>query len=301
MTSRKGSPSEFVVRARGTALEARRRVRLLGAGFGRGFEIGIERLAPAARPVGLGLAAIAPFVTGALWFALRVSLSLLAAFVDFVQGTLRFLGTNAGTLVAGLTHRLAVAVTPVRALTAVCAGAAVALAVSQFTDYSGVAVGASSYTGDVEAVAPAPQTALETAGSAHLYVLVPLAVLALALTWMTARGRWKLGRAITAVGLAGIVVTLAIDLPQGLDAGRAGENYLGTDARLIEGFWSQLAASVALVAFGPLLGLYARRAGSGAPTAPPSRARRRRRRGRRLGSPQLRSGRAAVARAEART
>jgi hypothetical protein len=301
MTSRKGSPSEFMLRARGTALEVRRRLRLFGRGFGRGFETGVERLAPAARPLGRGLAAIAPSVTGALWFALRVSLSLLAAFVDFVHGTLRLLGTNAGTFAAGLTHRLAVAVTPVRALAAVCTGAAVALAVSQFTDYSGVAVGASSYSGDIEAVAPAPQTALETAGSAHFYVLVPLAVLALVLTWMTARGRWKLGRAIAAVGLAGIVVTLAIDLPQGLDSGRAGEDYLGTDARLIEGFWSQLAASVALVAFGPLLGLYARRAHDGAPTAPRSRARRRRRRGRRLGSPQPRNGRAAVARAEART
>ncbi len=137
-------------------------------------------------------------------------------------------------------------------------------------------------------------------GSAHLYVLLPLAGLALALVWLTARGRWRLGRAVAAVGLAGLVVTLAIDLPQGLDTGRAGSDYLGTEARLIEGFWSQLAASAALLAFGPLLGAYARRAGDGFEPAPRSPAGRRRRLARRRASARPPRERAAIVRAGAR-
>ena len=61
------------------------------------------------------------------------------------------------------------------------------------------------------------------------------------------------------IGLAGIVVGLAIDMPQGLDSGDSGIAYLGTDPRLIEGFWAQMAASVTLLLAGPLLGLYAKR------------------------------------------
>ena len=49
-------------------------------------------------------------------------------------------------------------------------------------------------------------------------------------------------------------------MPAGLDAGDSGVSYLGTEARLIEGFWAQMAASATLLLAGPLLGLYAKRA-----------------------------------------
>ena len=56
---------------------------------------------------------------------------------------------------------------------------------------------------------------------------------------------------------------IAVDAPQGLDAGRSGVAYLNTEARLIEGFWAQMAASATLLVTGPLLGLYAKRASAG--------------------------------------
>ena len=97
----------------------------------------------------------------------------------------------------------------------VCAGAAVALAASQFADYRGVAVGAPAYEGEIGTVAPAPLTDLETAGSAHAYALVPSRRSRCSWPWLTARGRWRLGRVVGLIGLAGIVVGLAIDMPAG--------------------------------------------------------------------------------------
>jgi hypothetical protein len=290
MTSNKRLLPALAQRAHKVGLEVRWRLRPLGAGARRAA----QGLLPLLRPVERGLAAIAPAVVGALWLAVSAPLSLLVAGVGAIESASARTADFAGTLSAGAAHRASAVVTPVRAVAFACAAAAVALGVAQFTDYSGVAVGAPGYEGEVGTVARAPQTALETAGSAHFYLLLPLAAAALVLTRLTARGRWRLGRAIAAVGLAGIVVTLAVDLPQGLDAGRAGDAYLGTDARLIEGFWAQLAASVALVGLGPLLGAYVRRAAGGAPAGGRSRARRR------LAFPVARSS-AAVPGAEART
>jgi hypothetical protein len=149
----------------------------------------------------------------------------------------------------------------------------VALAVSQFFDYRGVAVGAPQYEGAVGTAAPAPLTDLETAGSAHLYLPVALAAVALYLIWATARGSWRLGRAVGLVGVAAIAVSVIVDAPQGLDAGRAGVAYYGTEAKLIEGFWAQVSAAAVLVLCGPLLGRYVRlAAGDEAVAAPKRRA-----------------------------
>ncbi|MGH2923421.1 MAG: hypothetical protein ACRDKH_05260, partial [Solirubrobacterales bacterium] len=152
--------------------------------------------------------------------------------------------------------------TPERTVAAVLVLTAAALAGSQFTDYRGVAVGDPQYPADVARVAPPPLADIEHAGEAHLYAGIPAAIAVVALTWLTLRGRWRLGRAIALVGLAGIAVTLLVDRPQGLDAGTAGVAYLGTEAQLLEGFWGQLAACVALVLCGPLLGWYVRVAAS---------------------------------------
>ncbi|MGZ5387518.1 MAG: hypothetical protein ACXWZV_08540 [Solirubrobacterales bacterium] len=303
MTSDKASLSGPRQRMRGAAARAGERLGpardRLATGVRRLGE-GLRPLGAALRPLGAALSAIAPYVAGALWAALRVPLALLAALVDLLTAIGERVRMHAGTVAAVVGHHVTAAVTPVRTLAAVCAAAALALGASQFADYAGVAVGAPGYAGEVGAVAPAPQTALEPAGSAHLYVLLPLAGLALALVWLTACGRWRLGRAVAAVGLAGLVVTLAIDLPQGLDTGRAGSDYLGTEARLVEGFWSQLAASAALLALGPLLGAYARRAGDGFEPAPRSPAGRRRRLARRRASARPPRERAAIVRAGAR-
>jgi hypothetical protein len=87
-----------------------------------------------------------------------------------------------------------------------------------------------------------------------------VAVLAIALTIQTARGSWRLGRLVGLLGLVGVLVSIAVDLPQGLDGGRAGTAYGDTRAEMLEGFWAQLSASVVLLFSGPLLGACVRRA-----------------------------------------
>jgi hypothetical protein len=89
---------------------------------------------------------------------------------------------------------------------------------------------------------------------------------------LTALGRWRLGRGVALVGVAGVAISVIVDAPQGLDAGRAGVSYIGTNAHLIEGFWAQVAASGTLVVTGLLLGHYAKQA-AGAPSRAPRRGR----------------------------
>lgn len=219
-------------------------------------------LAPAGRAASAALRRVAPAISEALLWAVRVPAALIATGLDLVLDLTRWVRSKAGPLSAGLYELAMRTVTPVRVFTVVCAGAAVALAASQFVDYRGIAVGAPGYEGEISTVAPAPFTDLKPAGSAHGYALVPLAAVALLLVALTARGRWRLGRAVGLIGLAGIVVGLAIDMPQGLDSGDSGVSYLGTDPRLIEGFWAQMAASATLLVAGPLLGFYAKRSGA---------------------------------------
>jgi hypothetical protein len=161
------------------------------------------------------------------------------------------------------------AVTPPRAVAAVILGAAIVLAISQFVDYRGVRIGAQLYEG-VEAVAPAPQTDREPAGSAHAYLLLPVAALAIVAVVLALRGRWRLGRAVSVLGLIGVAVTLLVDRPAGLEEGIAARNFEGVEAVLIEGFWVQLAASAVLLAAGAMLARYVR-------LAQPAEGRRRRR------------------------
>jgi hypothetical protein len=152
-------------------------------------------------------------------------------------------------------------VRPAHGVLAACVGAAVALAASQFLDYRGISVGTPAYSG-VENVAPAPPIGQDQAGSAHAWVMLPLAALALVSVVLAARGRWRAARLLVPIGVAVVVVTLAIDLPKGLDEGSAAVAYEGAKASLLEGFWSQLAAGVVLIACAPLLGLYLRPGGA---------------------------------------
>jgi hypothetical protein len=166
-------------------------------------------------------------------------------------------------------------VTPSRVVAAVVLSAAVLLGVSQFVDYRGVGIGVPLYEG-IEAVAPPPQTDRQPAGSAHSYILLPVAVLALGAMAFALRGRWQLGRAISLLGVVGIVVSLLIDIPAGLDEGEAALGFEGAEAMLVEGFWVQLASSAVLVVTGLLLGRYVRLERGPARRARRSRVRRRR-------------------------
>lgn len=231
------------LRVRGAALETRRRLRPLGQALRR------------------GLGRVAHPITHALFAVLRVPVALIATGLDLFLELWRPLRERLGGIAAALGALLAALaawVTPVRALAAVTVVSAIALAGSQFADYRGVAVSDPQYTPGISRVAPAPLTDLDPAGSAHFYALLPAAVLVVALTWLTVRGRWRLGRAISLIGIAGIALAVLVDRPAGLDAGSAGVAYLGTEAQLLEGFWAQIAACAALILCGPLLGWHVR-------------------------------------------
>ena len=71
-------------------------------------------------------------------------------------------------------------------------------------------------------------------------------------------GRPRLAGGVAICGLVGLAVAIAIDLPQGLDVGRAGLAFTGTEARLLQGFWAEVACSAVLILCGGLLGHYSR-------------------------------------------
>jgi hypothetical protein len=143
--------------------------------------------------------------------------------------------------------------TPERAVVAVATAAGGLLIYSQFVAYRGVEVGQPDYT-SVSNVAPPPQTDRIDAGAAHAYVLIPLAVLAVAIAIAAlVSGRWRLGRIVSLIGLLGIAISLAIDLPKGLDAGTAGSAFAGANATMTEGFYAQLASCAVLVLCGWIL------------------------------------------------
>lgn len=218
---------------------------------------GERRRAPRARrprqPVRAGAAGLATRVTA---FGDRASRLIRSAAAPGVAALLA-----AVALARKGIARLSAAVTPLRGVVAVTGLAAILLAVSQFVDYRGVAVGAGDYAAysDVEVVAPAPQVDRQPAGSAHAYLLLPVALAALVLLVGCVRGRWQLGRVISVLGLAAIAVSLLVDMPAGLDAGEQSIAYASVEAKLIEGFYAQVFAAAVLVAGGLLVSHYAKR------------------------------------------
>jgi hypothetical protein len=154
-------------------------------------------------------------------------------------------------------YRLALRhVTPARAVVAVCVVAIAALVASQWLDYRGISVGTGDYTGDVEAVAQAPEVDRATAGDAHAWIMLPIALGAFVVLVVAATGQARTARWLIALGLAAIVIAVAIDAPKGLDEGPAAIAYEGAQARLLEGFWVQIAAGAVLVVCGLLLPRY---------------------------------------------
>jgi hypothetical protein len=230
---------EVRVRLRGGALETRRRLR------------------PGFAPVARLLSAIAPFVTGSLLFAVRLVAAVPLLLLAAAQAAIGWSATRGVDAALASGEVLQRVVTPFRTAAFVGVAAAVALGASQFADYRGVAVDASAYAGELGATAPVPIIDKEAAGSAHLWILLPLAAVALCLV-LAAYRRPRLAAAVSICGMLGLAVAIAIDLPQGLDSGRAGIAFSGSEARLLEGFWAEVSASAALMLSGALLALYSR-------------------------------------------
>lgn len=245
-------------------IEARRAMRAqtpeLDVGLrvrGLGYETR-RRLRPVVRPFAALFSSVAPYITRALLFIVQVFAALIALVMaagQFVIGRLLGLFGVSGVTVADWARHH---VTPRSTVLFVGASAAVLLGVSQFTDYHGVAVDAPNYTGTIVQTVGPPLTGKETAGSAHLWVLLPVAALALLLVLGAARGNGRYAAGLVVCGVVGIAVAVAIDLPQGLDAGRAGLAFYGADAELLGGFWVEIASSATLILCGCLLPLYSR-------------------------------------------
>ncbi len=167
------------------------------------------------------------------------------------------------------------AVTPARGIAVVALAAAGLLAAAQFVDYRDVQAGVPAYEG-VENVAPAPviDGTAETAGSAHAYVLLIVAVAAAVVVVLSMLGRWRLARSLLCLGLLTVAIAVFIDRPAGLDEADTAISFVGAEARLLGAFWVQIFAGVVIAACGPLLALNLRPARERARTAAPSRERR---------------------------
>ena len=166
--------------------------------------------------------------------------------------------------------------TPLRGAFLVTLASAGCLVLSQFVYYRGVEIGQPAY-GQVSTIASAPQVDLQRAGEAHSYLLIPLAAFAVVMAAVAVFAKRRRAAELVALaGLAGIAVTLLVDMPSGLDAGLAGARFSGAHAVLREGFWAQLAASAGLVICGAALSLDLRPVRSGAQRPLRRRSRRRR-------------------------
>lgn len=151
-----------------------------------------------------------------------------------------------------LATRASAVLTPGRAICLAILAAATCLAIAQFVPYRAVEVGGPGYAGLPEA-AP-PTRGEESAGQAHAYLLLPVALLAAGLALAALRRqRPRLGRAVFGLGLLALAVTLLVDLPAGLDASAEEARFAGATAVLENGFYAQLAAAAGLMLGGVLL------------------------------------------------
>ncbi|HET9120321.1 MAG TPA: hypothetical protein VFN72_07280, partial [Solirubrobacterales bacterium] len=217
-----------------------------------------RRLRPVAAPVAAFFGWIGRPVARALLFVVQLLAALIAGVLRIGEAVVRWGGAllmSTGLTVVEATRRH---VNPRSTVAFVGVCAAVGLGVSQFFDYHGVAVDAPDYAGEIGKIAPVPITDRETAGSAHLWILLPVAGAAALLMIAAYRGRPRLAAGVAACGLIGLAVAIAIDLPQGLEVGRAGLAFNGTEAKLLEGFWAEVACSAVLILCGGLLAHYSR-------------------------------------------
>jgi hypothetical protein len=149
--------------------------------------------------------------------------------------------------------RASAVLTPQRAICLTIVASAGFLIAAQFVDYRAVEIGQAGYAG-LPAAAP-PTVGGKTAGEAHSYLLIPVALLAAALAFAALRNerRRGLGRIVFALGLLSLAVVLLVDLPAGLDAGAQTSRFSGAKAVLYDGFYAQIAAAAGLMLGGLLL------------------------------------------------
>lgn len=227
----------------------------------RVFDPLIRLLTPLFRGIGTVLGEGLGIVREMLAIPLQLWLAIAEPAGAAVLAVWRWAVVPVAVIVAGLARRaLAWAeaeITPARAAVAVALTATAALAASQFFDYREISAGTPAYS-DVQNVAPPPQVDHDPTGSAHAWLMLPIAAAALVVIVMATRGRWQLARLLIPLGLVVIAVALLVDVPAGLDEGSASTTYQGAEATLTEGFWAQVAAGATLILCGPLLAAHLR-------------------------------------------
>ncbi len=223
---------------------------------------------------------------------LRGVWAVLNQLLSRISGPLGRISSGLGRVL----HAASAWLTPSRGLLIAAIGCAVLLGLSQFADYRGVVIGIDDYAG-VESVAPAPEVDRAELGSAHSYLMIPVAVVVIALLALASRrGRWQLCRLAALVGVAVIAVSIFIDRPAGLDEGDLANSFSGVEAQILGGWWVQLFAAIGLTLTSLMLAGELRRAG--APTR--RRSSRRSRGGAGRAGSKLRPGSGAGAGAGAR-
>ena len=209
--------------------------------------------------IAAGIAAIAGIVVAVGRGLLKLAGSWLRGSGPSSGRRRRSYGAGCARVVTALSR----AITPARGLLIAAIGCAVLLGLSQFADYRGVAIGVDDYDPAIAAVAPAPEVGRAELGSAHSYLMVPVALLAIAVLLLASlRGRWKLCRLVALIGVLVLVVSLGIDRPTGLDEGSVARDFAGAEAKLLGGFWVQVFAGIGLIVTSLLLGREIRRDGS---------------------------------------
>jgi hypothetical protein len=208
----------------------------------------LERAHPALRRVGRDAVAVASGLAAWAGPKLRPVAAALFRALALAERGVRQL--------AALAVRFATAasevITPRRAIGVTIAAAGVCLLVSQFIDYRGVEIGQPGYA-DLPDVAKPPTVGVKTAGDAHAYLLVPLALGAIVLGLACARReRPRLALLAAGLGLAASALILLVDLPNGLDAGAQTARFAGASAVLEGGFYAELAAAGGLALAGLL-------------------------------------------------
>jgi hypothetical protein len=152
-----------------------------------------------------------------------------------------------------LTARVRAVLTPQRLICLVILVSAGFLIAVQFADYRAVEIGQPGYAG-LPAAKP-PTVGARTAGEAHSYLLIPVALLAgfLAIAVLRNERRRRLGRIVFALGLLSLAVILLVDLPSGTDVGAQASRFSGARAVLYDPFYIEIAAAVGLMLGGALL------------------------------------------------
>ena len=214
-----------------------------------------ELTRPVAVPTRAVVASVAPLIA-----AIPLSIAgLFQATIDLVARAIQSISAAmTNDFVPALRRRAESAeklLTPTRVGVGIGLLASVLLVGSQFLDLRGVAVGAPLYQGRIASDVPTPITAVKITGSAHFWVMIPLALLAAVLTVFAARRRRRaLGLLVAACGAVALVIALVIDLPSGLDS-TAALPYSDATVRLLGGFWAELGAGLTLVVAGVMLAL----------------------------------------------